>query len=101
VTPRRLFKHFNDPALVGFRYGQLIDASHTRLRGFQTWCISHTQREANEVAHLLAKAAIKQSLDFVWKDLYSDFIQHLVLTEQVLHEINKTANSPLQKKKKK
>jgi hypothetical protein len=40
------------------RYGHLIDDSRIRLDSIQEWRVSHAQREANEVTHNLAKAAI-------------------------------------------
>jgi ribonuclease HI len=70
------------------RYGQLIDDTRSRLDSTQEWCISHTRREANEAAHQMAKAAIFQSLDCVWKDSYPDFIQSIVLAEQDVNSIH-------------
>jgi hypothetical protein len=36
----------------------------TLLNGFQSWFIGHIRREAN---HSLAKSALQQSLDKVWR----------------------------------
>jgi ribonuclease HI len=64
------------------RYGQIIEDTRSQLNGISGWCVSHTRREANEAAHILAKAAISQSLDCIWRGSYPDFLHAIVLAEQ-------------------
>lgn len=40
------------------RYGYLIEEARHKLNGLQELSVTHTQREANKVAHRLAKAAL-------------------------------------------
>lgn len=63
-------------------YENLIQESQICLNGLQEWHISNTRREANEVAHRLAKAVLNKSLNFVWRDSHPDFITSIVLAEQ-------------------
>jgi hypothetical protein len=72
----------NNMEMCRSRFGQLIEATRTKLENFPVWRVSHTRREANEAAHLLAKAAISMSLDCVWKDSYPEFLHRIVLVEQ-------------------
>jgi hypothetical protein len=64
------------------RYGFLVEDTRTLLNSFQSWQVSHVRREANEVAHRLAKVAITQSLNYVWRDSPPSFIHSIVLAEQ-------------------
>lgn len=63
-------------------YGPLIEATRSKLHDIPKWTVSHTRRDANGVAHRLAKVAVTQSLNFVWRDSYPLFIQRIVLVEQ-------------------
>jgi hypothetical protein len=46
--------------------------------------VRHFRRDANQAAHRLAKVALSQSLDQVWIEGCSSFIQSIVLVEQDL-----------------
>jgi len=48
-------------------YGQLIEATQRRITEIGQAQIQHVRREANNAAHLLAKHAVVNSIDFIWQ----------------------------------
>jgi hypothetical protein len=62
------------------KYGQIIANSRTRLNSIQSWEPSHIRREANEAAHLLAKAALHQSLDGLWQGCVQFYSEHCTIS---------------------
>jgi hypothetical protein len=61
--------------------GHVIEDIKVGLRNFQQWKVSFTKREGNQVAHLLAKFAVKNGVDIVWSES-PDCIRETVLLEQ-------------------
>jgi len=71
----------------GFR--QLLEDIKIKLNSlsfffFFFFFFLHFRRDANQAAHRLAKVALSQSLDQVWIEGCSSFIQSIVLVEQDL-----------------
>jgi hypothetical protein len=64
------------------RYGHLLEDSRARLNGLQFWQLNHVRRDANEVAHGLAKFALQQSHKLVWSGTCPNVVQASVLAEQ-------------------
>lgn len=62
-------------------YGHLIEESRYQLDTFHDWSVSHTRKEANEAINWSAKAALTQSLNYIWRGSYPEFIQSTVLAE--------------------
>ncbi|XVF03089.1 hypothetical protein REPUB_Repub04eG0230600 [Reevesia pubescens] len=58
--------------------GNLILEGRMRLRRFGNHTVSHSRRETNLVAHLLAKAAIASKNDLYWIDEVPVFLQSAV-----------------------
>lgn len=63
-------------------YGQLIDDTKIRLHSLQFYEVRHTRRDANKVAHRLAKATLLNSLDYVLTEECLCYIQSIVFDEQ-------------------
>jgi hypothetical protein len=49
-------------------YGQIVEDVKGVLCTLIVWEVCHTKREANCAPHSLAKAAVKQYMDWVWVD---------------------------------
>jgi ribonuclease HI len=64
--------------------GHLIDDVRQSLRGISRWQVNHVLREANRVAHELAKLALKKENDNVWVEECPSCIRGFLLTEQLL-----------------
>jgi hypothetical protein len=65
--------------------GQLIEDTRSGLQQFHSF-INHVKRDANQVAHRLAKLAISQLLDTSWLDECHSIIQNVVLRDVTLAE---------------
>eukprot|EP00268_Persea_americana_P027446 TRINITY_DN26824_c1_g1_i3.p1 TRINITY_DN26824_c1_g1~~TRINITY_DN26824_c1_g1_i3.p1 ORF type:complete len:129 (-),score=11.04 TRINITY_DN26824_c1_g1_i3:427-813(-) len=63
------------------RYGQLTDSAKSALNSFQLWQIEHVKRDANKVAHRLAKEALLQPTYHIWRGCAPQFIHDLVILE--------------------
>jgi hypothetical protein len=63
-------------------FGHLLDDIRTRLSGLHFGEVHHIYREANLVAHNLAKLAISSSMDHVWLEDYPSVVCPFVLAEQ-------------------
>lgn len=63
--------------------GHLIDDVKTGLNVYSKWKVEHVHREANKVAHNLAKLAIQQATDSVWLDEGPSCIGDILLVEQL------------------
>jgi hypothetical protein len=50
-------------------------------RSLRNWKIGHVKREANEVAHGLAKEAFWITMDNIWIEETPDYISNIVLLE--------------------
>ncbi|XP_059454956.1 uncharacterized protein LOC132185163 [Corylus avellana] len=64
--------------------GQLIEDVRIGLNAIPMWNVEHVHREANKVAHRLAKLALTQANDIVWLEEEPPCIRDIVLTEQLL-----------------
>jgi hypothetical protein len=62
-------------------YGHLIDDAKQGLLRMQPFLINHVRREANWVAHCLAKLAISQLLDAMWVAECPSIIHHVISAE--------------------
>lgn len=60
-------------------FGHLLEDIAASFTFFHSVNVVHVRREANKVAHVLAKCAITQMLDKVWKEDYPPFIHSLVM----------------------
>lgn len=60
-------------------YGHLLEDIATSLSFFQFVKVVRVRRDANKVAHVLAKSAISHLLDKVWREDYPSSICSLVL----------------------
>lgn len=58
--------------------GILIQDARSVLNSFATWLASHVKREANQMAHLLAKDVLKLEFDMYTLEYVSDCIEHVV-----------------------
>lgn len=63
-------------------YGQIIEDTRVKLQSFSYMGAQPVSKEANNVAHCLAKAAVSQMLDNVWTEECTPLIQDCVLVEQ-------------------
>jgi ribonuclease HI len=66
--------------------GHLINDVRQCLKNIPRWQVNHVFREANRVAHELAKHALKQANDIVWVDECPSCIRDILLTEQLLRQ---------------
>jgi ribonuclease HI len=64
------------------QYAQLLDDVRTALQGFLFHGVQYASREANKVAHALAKLVVSHSVDHVWIDECPSSIYQLVLANQ-------------------
>jgi hypothetical protein len=55
--------------------GQVMANIRTTLRAVPWWEMKHTLRDANQIAHVLAELAVKQSVNMVWFSNPSDYIR--------------------------
>jgi ribonuclease HI len=58
--------------------GMMVEAMQERLIQHSKWLVSHTQKEANKVAHSLAKHALMVCHEIVWKEVCPPFLQTFV-----------------------
>lgn len=59
------------------RYDNLIDDLNTMLNNLHSWYVKHVKREANIVAHHLAKAALQQLSEQIWMEEYIPYFYSL------------------------
>jgi hypothetical protein len=64
------------------RFGHLIEDTRQILQFLSRWVCAFTKREANEAAHRLAKRAISNVNDRIWRNQIPDCISDIVLMEQ-------------------
>lgn len=65
------------------RYGNLIEDSKTLLNSISSWRAHHVQREANSVAHFLAKEALLQVSEKFWIEEYLAILHDIVKSENL------------------
>lgn len=63
------------------KFGNLIEASRTMLHSFQSWSVMHIRRDANQTAHMLAKAALQTPVETIWMEEYRAFFNDIVLSD--------------------
>lgn len=63
-------------------FGHLIGDTQTCLQRMQCFSVSHVRREANNVAHVLAKLSLSQSINKVWREDCPILIQNALLAEK-------------------
>jgi hypothetical protein len=56
----------------------MVEAMQERLIQHSEWIVSHTRREANKVAHGLAKHALMVCHEMVWKEGCPPFLHTIV-----------------------
>ena len=61
------------------RYGQIIEDARLVLESLRNWNIRHVKREANFVAHGLAKIAIRILMDNIWLEEPSSCIYDIII----------------------
>jgi ribonuclease HI len=61
--------------------GLFVEGIRTEMQGLRGVTIAHVNREANNVAHLLAKEASTLEMDGVWLEECPTFILNAVLRE--------------------
>jgi hypothetical protein len=61
--------------------GHFVEGIIMEMQGLRQVSISHVGRDANNVAHLLAKEASSKEMDFVWLEDCPNFILPVVLRE--------------------
>lgn len=62
--------------------GQLIDDTKHCLSTLSYASVQHVKRDANKVAHVLAKYALSQFLDKTWVEVCLSIIHNIVIVEQ-------------------
>jgi ribonuclease HI len=55
-------------------YGNLVEAMQEKLVQHSEWLVNFTRREANLVAHCLAKHALEIHYEEVWKEVCPPFL---------------------------
>ncbi|XWS41333.1 hypothetical protein CRYUN_Cryun17cG0072600 [Craigia yunnanensis] len=63
-----------------FSIGHLVEVAKFLMRGFQLCKMQYARREANNVAHALAKATLNFGEDLYWVDKCPDSVMALVAT---------------------
>lgn len=63
------------------KIGHLVMDIKTLLQGFAQWQIQAVGRAANNVAHTVARLAIREKLSRTWRDAYPECIHEIVITE--------------------
>jgi ribonuclease HI len=61
--------------------GHFVEGIIMEMQGLREVSISHVGRDANNVAHQLAKDASTKEIDYVWLEDCPNFILHAVLRE--------------------
>jgi hypothetical protein len=65
------------------RFGHIVEDMHHVFHTFSRWRCGFVHREANDAAHWLAKAAITNVSDRIWRNHTLYCISDVVLVEQV------------------
>jgi ribonuclease HI len=73
----------NSPTMVWNRFGHLVEDTRRILHSLTSWKCTFVNREANEAAHRLARAAITNVSDRFWRDSTPNCISDIVLMEQL------------------
>ena len=73
----------NSSSCTWTRFGHLVDDARKILKEFSNWLCKFTQREANEAAHQLVKAVIKDVINRIWSAQTLDCICDIVSMELV------------------
>lgn len=63
-------------------YGQFVDEAKHLFNHSLSWCVKHVRREANVLAHKLAKFAVLREEEQIWQSDFPDFIKNIVNSEQ-------------------
>ena len=71
------------------RFGHIIDDTRRILGEFTRWTCNFVRREANEAAHWLAKAAIRNVNDRIWRDTTPNCIRDIVSMERLALSCNR------------
>ncbi|XP_059436227.1 uncharacterized protein LOC132169166 [Corylus avellana] len=79
---KQVVEAINSQTSTWSRFGHLIDDTRGILRSFSSWRCNFVYRNANEAAHRLAKAAITDISDRIWRDTTPNCIRDIVLMEQ-------------------
>jgi hypothetical protein len=66
------------------RFGHFIEKIKEEVMSLWSFRVVHTRREANSVAHTLAKAASAQIKDSIWLEKVLSFISDIVCRELVV-----------------
>jgi hypothetical protein len=68
-------------------YGHLVEDTKSILKNFLSWKCGFVHREANEVAHRLAKASTIPINDRVWTNHTPDCISEIILMERTAQSL--------------
>lgn len=63
--------------------GNMVEALKERTLQHPDWTVSYTRREANQVAHCLAKYALEVHHEMVWKEGCRPFL-HAIVNDEFL-----------------
>ena len=69
------------------RDGLVLNDIKRLFQNFNTWQVKYVPREANGVAHRLARLALTNGLEYTWHDDFSLSMLNIVSVEQV-HDSN-------------
>ncbi|XP_059461784.1 uncharacterized protein LOC132190750 [Corylus avellana] len=64
------------------RIGHLVDDIRMEIQTFTSWKVAYVRREANHVAHMLARMATTQIMDRLWTFVPPDCIAETIVSEQ-------------------
>ncbi|XP_059431541.1 uncharacterized protein LOC132165051 [Corylus avellana] len=64
------------------RFGSLVNDTKSYFNSLQEWHVRHTERLANNAAHLLAKQGLTVTEDHLWREDFPLCIQQTVLSDK-------------------
>ena len=73
----------NSPTMAWNWFGHLVEDTRRILHSLMSWKCTFANREANEAAYRLAKAAITNVSDRIWRSFTLNCINDIVLIEQL------------------
>ena len=78
-----------------------MEVCYDLWRDFPLAIIEHCDREANQVAHELARQALEEKVSCIWVDSQPTFITALLANDVTIYLMNKACRHGFSKKKKK
>ena len=80
---KQVVEAINSPMMVWNRFGQLVEDTRWILHSLTSWKCTFVNQKANDAAHTLAKVAITNVGDRIWRDSTPNCINDIVLMEQL------------------